>query len=270
MSIQERIKAREAAAATRGGDLANPTTTAGGGDFKPVVIPEGKKIKARLIGYVELGKQMYFKKENKSGPCFELVFALYGPGYALEDGSPMLIHTQQQLISSNSKAGMVTLFKTMCPNKDATNFIGLLGRAYWLDVVNREGKKVEGKDPVIFNNIVKGSIVPAMRDKFDDNDNVIGQVEVSVPMPDESLFHIFEWDVPSKEDFESIKVNLQKMAIRKALNFAGSTLEALVGGGNTSHTEEPEDDEPEEQQEEQTTETTTEVGNVSAGDLPEL
>ena len=88
------------------------------------------------------------------------------------------------------------------------------------------------------------------------------------------MYHIFEWDVPSKEDFDKLKP-WDKQKLRESVNFPGSALEQLVGKGddkpantnNGAATGEPQGDEDEGQT--QTVEQPKDIP-VEGADLPNL
>ncbi|CCI88866.2 hypothetical protein BN109_027 [Yersinia phage phi80-18] len=240
-TINSRIAARAAAAVERTGDQA--VAVEGSGEKKEYKLaPEGK-VKARLIGYVERGPQA--RKPYKGTPKppinqFILRFALFGSGdtYKNSDGSPITVDSRPFTVGRTELSLALKTFVKMCPKKDASHFMELLNRVFWLNIVHRTGEAKEGKEAPIFVNI-DGDIVPAVKDLLDDEDNVIGQVEVACPEADEKLFQIFEWDVPSKEDFEALRPGDQKK-IRGSTAFVGSALAALVGEGNPSTTDAPE------------------------------
>lgn len=271
MSIQDKLKSRAAKAVERHGDQAEAQET-GGGD-KTYKTPPAGKVKARLVGYIEQGPQL-----NKAFPDkapankFRLRFALYGAGdtYKNEDGSPIMIDSKPMTVSRNSKAAALKMFIRMCPKRDAQHFMELLNRVFWLTVTHNVVEGKEGKEPITYANIDHDTVTPALKDVLDKEDNVIGQREIACEEADEKLFQIFEWDVPSKEDFESLRPTDQK-AIRNSPAFKGSALAALVGEGNPSTTDEPEQEQDEDGvQEEQKVGTTTENATVDESDLPPL
>lgn len=274
-TVNDRLAARAAAAAERNGNQAE--AIAGGGEKKVYKLaPEGK-VKARLVGYIERGPQARkpFKGVAKEpANQFVLRFALFGSGdsYQNEDGSPIMVDSRPFTCGRSELSLALKAFVKMCPKKDAENFIGLLNRVFWLNLVHRKGESKEGSEAPIFVNI-DGDILPAVKDVLDEEDNVTGQSEVACPAVDDKLFQIYEWDVPSKEDFESLRKSDQTK-LRKSTAFVGSALEALVGAGNPAATNEPEggdeqDDEPVSHGEPAGADATTSV-DVSAEDMPTL
>lgn len=266
-SIQDRIAARAAAAVDRTGSQ-NDVEKGGEGNKVFKTAPEGKR-KARLVGYVEIGKQ-----ENRFDPAkepasqFRLRFALFGTDCQEEDGTPITIDSRDITISKFERANAVKLFAQMCPKKDADHFMQLLGRVFWVEIVhNKKGDKV-------YANLKQESIKPGVKDLLDDEDNVIGVTPIACEEAPEKMYHIFEWDVPSKEDFDKLKP-WDKQKLRESVNFPGSALEQLVGKGddkpaNTNDgaaTGEPQGDEDEGQT--QTVEQPKDIP-VEGADLPNL
>lgn len=276
-SIQERLAARAAAAVERDGSQNDVET--GGGNKTFALAPAGKQ-KARLVGYIETGTHANNMDATKPDRAeFRLRFALFGKDCQEEDGTPITIDTFDMPISKFERAGAVKLFQKMCPKKDADHFIGLLNRVFWLEVIHKEGKPdAQGKKKV-YANIKKDSISVAVKDILDDDDNIIGQQPVACAEAPESMFQIFEWAVPSKEDFDKLKP-WDKSKIRSAKNFPGSALQQLVGDGeqkansnNGAATQEPQDDDeggaqPDEPQTQGTP--TPDNVDVNEDDLPAL
>lgn len=276
-SIQERLAARAAAAVERDGSQ-NDVETGGNKTF--ALAPAGKQ-KARLVGYIETGvhaNNMDVTKPDRAE--FRLRFALFGKDCQEEDGTPITIDTFDMPISKFERAGAVKLFQKMCPKKDADHFIGLLNRVFWLEVIHKEGKTdAQGKKKV-YANIKKDSISVAVKDILDDDDNIIGQQPVACAEAPESMFQIFEWSVPSKEDFDKLKT-WDKSKIRSAKNFPGSALQSLVGDGEQkpssnggANTDEPpaDDEDGGAQQDEPQTQgqPTPDNVDVNEDDLPPL
>lgn len=274
-AINTRLAARAAAAEARDGNQGEAVQ--GGGEKKEYKLaPEGK-VKARLVGYIERGPQP--RKPYKGVPKdpanqFVLRFALFGTGdtYKNEDGSPILVDSRPFTSGRSELSLALKVFVKMCPKKDAANFIGLLNRVFWLDIVHRKGEAKDGKEAPIFVNI-DGDILPATKVVLDEEDNPTGEViEVACPPADEKLFQIYEWDVPSKEDFESLRKSDQTK-LRKSTAFAGSALEALVGGNPAAAgapdepEDEPADDTPDEPQAGADVPASV---DVSADDMPTL
>ena len=273
-AIQNRLAARAAAAEARDGNQGEAVQ--GGGEKKEYKLaPEGR-VKARLVGYIERGPQP--RKPYKGVPKdpanqFVLRFALFGSGdaYKNDDGSPILVDSRPFTSGRSELSLALKVFVKMCPKKDAANFIGLLNRVFWLDIVHRKGEAKDGKEAPVFVNI-DGDILPATKVVLDADDNPTGEViEVACPAVEDKLFQIYEWDVPSKEDFESLRKSDQTK-LRKSTAFKGSALEALVGG-NPAAADAPEEGEPEQPEDDVPEQSGADVPakvEVSADDMPAL
>ncbi|MEG2886406.1 MAG: hypothetical protein RR853_04655 [Aurantimicrobium sp.] len=243
-SVQERLAARAAAAVERHGDQGE-AVAGGGGDFTP---PPAGRARARLVGYIETGPQKDLKfPDKKPANKFRLVFALFGKNaqqesWTREDGKPMLITSRPYLVSRSEKANALKLFKRMCPKGDAQHFIGLLDRAYTLEITHEsQPAKEAGKPDKVFANIKEDTIAEAVKPIMDEDDNVVGYEPVKVPAAPEDYFKVFEWEVLEKADFEALS-EAQKKTIRSAVGFKESAWFALVGGGNPAATDKPEDE----------------------------
>lgn len=248
-TINERLAARAAAAVERTGSQ-NDVEKGGEGNKTFKLAPAGKQ-KARLVGYVEIGEQ-----ENRFDPSkapankFRLRFALFGKECQEEDGTPITIDSKDNPVSKFERANAVKMFAAMCPKRDADHFIGLLGRVFWLEVVHNKSKTDEKK---VYANIKADSIKPGVKDLLDDDDNVIGVTDIACPDAPENMYQIYEWSVPSKEDFDKLKP-WDKKELRASVGFAGSALQQLVGDGEKTEDkpsndgagtqEPPADDEP--------------------------
>lgn len=269
-AINERLAARAAAAVDRNGSQNDVEKGGEGGNKTFKLAPAGKQ-KARLVGYVEIGThENRFDPSKAPAAKFRLRFALFGKDCSEEDGTPITIDTKDNPISKFERANAVKLFAAMCPKKDADHFIGLLNRVFWLEVVHNKSK--DGTKT--YANIKADSIRVGVKDLLDDDDNVIGTTEIACPEAPESMFQIYEWDVPSKEDFDRLKP-WDKSELRSSLGFPGSALQQLVGDGEKGKpteqtnggaaTNEPDgDDEP------TTTVPTPENVETNEGDLPAL
>lgn len=241
--IQSRIAQRVQQAVERDGD--QNEVVAGGGDFTP---PPAGKAKARLIGYIETGPQLNPKfPAKKATNGFQLVFALYGKNkdgesWTRDDGKPMHILSRTYSVGRSEKSNAVKLFRQMCPKKDAQHFLGLLGRAFWVEVEHdTQPSKTAGKPDVTFANIKEAELKPAVREVLDEEDNVVGYQEIAVPVPADDEYRILEWHVPSKEDFDLLTERQQKK-LKSSPEWAGSAWEALCGAGNPAAAGAPSDD----------------------------
>lgn len=267
-SIEERLKARAEAAIARQGNQ-NEVDDSGSGEKKEFKTCPAGKTKLRMIGYIEQGPQAreYQGKPKDPANKFVLRFAAFGAGdkYKNEDGSPIILSSKPLTVSRNSKAAALKVFQRMCPKRDKGHFMELLNDVFFAQVVHVPGKKADGS-PITFANIDLDTIEPALKDITDDEDNIIGQAPVACEEAPAEIFQLYEWDVPSKEDFDKLWPKDQEK-LRGSVEFKGSALEALVGGGNPASTEAPEE---EQEDEENTPAEPTTTATVDESDLPPL
>lgn len=201
----------------------------GGGGSK--LWPEGYVL-ARLTEYVELGSHAEeFQGEMKpSAPKFKLGFRMFGEGYMYDgqDGAeaePGNISTFELTISRNEKAKAFKLFAKMNYDKDCTNFAEMLGNAYMIKIVHKKGS---GPDAKVTARLDLESILPPL--------DPLTKQPYPVPDAAEKHYRLFLFDNPSQEQWDSLflpnstEESFLHARIREADNFAGSAVEALVGG----------------------------------------
>lgn len=236
----------------------NEAVAGGGGKL----MPEGKAL-ARLIQYVEVGPQP-IKQDASKPPVnkFFLKFAVWGKGkdkqstfHEVVDGKmvPGVIRTQMIAVKKdlNSKSGAYKLFKRMNPDKTAKHFAQLINGTFILPIVHNESG--EGENKKVYANIdlenISLAVNPVTDEPFD-----VPEVE------DESLFKLFLWNRPSKEDWESLYIegkndegkskNWIQDTLLSSPEFPGSPLDLLLNGGGAGSaiSELPELDEPEQEE----------------------
>lgn len=217
----------------------NEAVSGGGGKL----MPEGKAL-ARLIQYVEIGPQP-IKQDASKPPVnkFFLKFAVWGKGkdktstyHEVVDGKmvPGIVRTQFIAVKKdlNSKSGAYKLFKRMNPEKTAKHFAQLLNNTFILPIVHNESG--EGENKKVYANIdlenISLAVNPVTDEPFD-----VPEVE------DESLFKLFLWNRPTKEDWESLYIegknaegkskNWIQDALLSSPEYPGSPLDLLLNGG---------------------------------------
>lgn len=217
----------------------NEAVSGGGGKL----MPEGKAL-ARLIQYVEIGPQP-IKQDASKPPVnkFFLKFAVWGKGkdktstyHEVVDGKmvPGVVRTQFIAVKKdlNSKSGAYKLFKRMNPDKTAKHFAQLLNNTFILPIVHNESG--EGENKKVYANIdlenISLAVNPVTDEPFD-----VPEVE------DESLFKLFLWNRPTKEDWESLYIegkndegkskNWIQDALLSSPEYPGSPLDLLLNGG---------------------------------------
>lgn len=198
-------------------DLDMSTASKGGEKY---LLPEGTAL-ARLVEYIEFGKQPQEYKGEKKDPAMEvqLGFALYGKGYQKEDGSPRMISTYRMKLSNNEKSKTFKLFNRMNAKRTAKNFAQLLGQPFLV--------------PIIHVNNSKGTYARIDLDNIGYAIDPINRTEYPVPMPAEDIYRVFLWNHPTKEMWDSIfieKNNFLQETCLSATDFPNSKLEQLLKG----------------------------------------
>lgn len=204
----------------------------GGGGKK---LPAGPTL-ARLVQVIELGEHPQEFNGKAKDPADEIIlgFELYGPGFAHGDGTPYLYRTYSIKISRNEKAKARKIFLKLNYKRQASTFAELLGEPYLLYYKEEDSKRKDAK--------------PGDKVTVWDQDNILPAVDpvsgVPYPVPeatDENL-RAFLWQYPLREQWDLLRIegtwddgrskNWIQEKILSAVNFEGSKLQALLGGGN--------------------------------------
>lgn len=197
------------------------------------LLPVGNAF-AVLIGVVELGKhpQEFNGKAKEPADEVQLTFALMGQGfngekYANDDGTPYIMRCYPFAMSRNEKARAFLTFKKMNWKGQAKSFPQLLGQAFFLPIKQQPKSKTDAT-PVSRPDLT--GILPPL-------DAMTGQ-PYPVPQVDPKLFHLFLWEKPTIECWDSIYVdgkyddgeskNVTQGTITAALNFQGSPIQQLL------------------------------------------
>ena len=201
------------------------------------LLPVGNAF-AVLIGVVELGKhpQEYNGKAKDSADEVQLTFALMGQGfngekYANDDGTPYILRCYPFAMSRNEKARAFLTFKKMNWKGTAKSFPQLLGQAFFLPIKQQPKSKTDAA-PVSRPDLT--GILPPL-------DAMTGQ-PYQVPQVDPKLFHLFLWEKPTIECWDSIYIdgayddgeskNVIQGTVTAALNFQGSPIQQLLLANN--------------------------------------
>lgn len=223
---------QQAAAIAEVSDNFNESVAGGGSRL----LPEGYCL-ARLVSYIEFGKQPQEFNGQKKDPAleFRLGFALFGEGYANEDGTPYLLETYGITESRNSKAGAFLLFKALNWKNQATCFPQLLGEAY-LVKIKTHTPKAEGAKPRSVIDL-KGFLPPL---------DALSKAPYQVPAAPDSMYRLFSWKLPTLAAWHALKIegtwddgkskNWIQETILGATDFAGSALESLLLQNNVAFT----------------------------------
>lgn len=227
----------------------------GGGDFTPEteVIPEGEQ-PCQLVGYVELGKQQRLYKGQLKQP--EMGIALtFEFGMAKYTGSfPLTISTTREwkeheffdwigvsdkLASgemSMSFANKTSYMKVLAAlnaasDKDFNSIRDAVGELFLAHVVHSPNKK-EGELPYANMSIAGRPGLPAVEAPVLRSKKT-GKIleDLTEGYPEEALreYAVFEWDNPTEEAWKAL-TKWHKESIKKATNFVGSPIEALLLG----------------------------------------
>ena len=197
------------------------------------LLPVGNAF-AVLIGVVELGKhpQEFNGKAKEPADEVQLTFALMGQGfngekYANDDGTPYIMRCYPFTMSRNEKARAFLTFKKMNWKGQAKSFPQLLGQAFFLPIKQQPKSKT---DATLVSRPDLTGILPPL-------DAMTGQ-PYQVPQVDPKLFHLFLWEKPTIECWDSIYVdgnyddgeskNVTQGTITAALNFQGSPIQQLL------------------------------------------
>ena len=197
------------------------------------LLPVGNAF-AVLIGVVELGKhpQEFNGKAKEPADEVQLTFALMGQGfngekYANDDGTPYIMRCYPFAMSRNEKARAFLTFKKMNWKGQAKSFPQLLGQAFFLPIKQQPKSKT---DATLVSRPDLTGILPPL-------DAMTGQ-PYTVPQVDPKLFHLFLWEKPTIECWDSIYVdgkyddgeskNVIQGTVTAALNFQGSPIQQLL------------------------------------------
>ncbi len=243
-----------------------------GGDYvkETMYIPAGQQ-QARFVSYIELGKHIplfqgkhavYGKDSKKAGqpkpPEFMIQLVFEFPRAAYTGSFPLTIKTSvpwkdgdfinklgvsDALMSGNismSFASRSKYMKHLNAMNDAcgTNYDGLaefIGEPFLISVTNRPGTKHnEDGTAVMYSNMKPEGIVSTT---FIDQSDGVTKREAQVPEPLGEYCSVFSWDKPTEEAWKEVPKYL-KECMKKAVDFPGSPLEAMLAGM-------PEEDSPE-------------------------
>jgi len=222
--------------------------------FERSVIPAGFTT-ARLVGYVEIGKQPqrpYQGKEKPDAPEVRLTFELNGQKHINEyevDGVKKTrtnVKSEKLKLSTNEKSGYYKLFMKMRNGRDDIRHMAhMLGEGFVLKVVHvvkeKDGKKVTYANIKDADGYTVGA--PFVTDPVTDETK-----SVEVPAATQSIQFLQQAN-PTKEQWDSIfidgtwtkkegdkEVEVSKNFVQalclEASDFVGSPLESLLGGAD--------------------------------------
>ena len=242
------FKALGAKAAAEGADQTK--SVAGGGDYAPPAAGPGL---ARLVGYIELGKQ---KGTFKGAPVIKekvmLIFELTGKRHATGDTEQPHRVTITETYSLNEKANYYKLFQRMNYRQDAQHMVQLLGEGFKVEVIHDEWTDRQNKKriDVTFKGPGGYTIAPPRKE---DEDSETGWVDVAVP-PARSTLRCFLWEqadlqqwaslfiegeYPERKDDKGVVTapakskNVLQHKVMGAVNFNGSPIHTLLLANGT-------------------------------------
>jgi hypothetical protein len=241
MSID--FKALGAKAASQGADQTKAII--GGGDYDPPAAGPGL---ARLVGYVEIGKQA---GKIKGIPTVKdkvmLIFELTGKRHATADDQQPHRVTIVENYSLNEKANYFKLFQRMNYRQDAQHMVQLLGEGFKVEVIHDKWTGTDDKErtDVTFKGAGGYTVSPPRKE---DEDSETGWVDVAVP-PARSALRCFLWEQADLEQWGSLYIegeyperkndkgevtapakskNVLQAKVMQAVNFKGSPIHTLL------------------------------------------
>lgn len=249
-----------AIAAAKAAEDQSKVQKGGGGEYTP---PAAGPTLARLVGYLELGKEAYEyqgkpKSKDKVRLTFELIGKKHPPREVEIDG---VTHKFPILLSINvnksfaENGGWRKLFAKLNWRGDGTHVAEFLGNAYLLTIVHKVVKGENGQPDRTFANITNDSkeyLIAAPRSSQMDEDT--GEmVFKDLPCgPALTPVRCFLWDYATKEMWDSIFIdgtyeekknddgtvaraarskNVVQEEIKKATNYIGSPIFNLLAEG---------------------------------------
>jgi len=249
-----------AIAAAKAAEDQSKVQKGGGGDYTPP--PAGKTL-ARLVAYLELGKESYKyqgkdKVKDKVRFVFELIGKKHPPREVEIDGTvhkfPVLI-TLNMNKSFSENGGWRKLFAKLNWAGDITHAAEAVGRAFLVDVVHNIVAGKDGQPDRTFANLTneaKEYLIGAPQSITIDDDTGEEVVKVLNCGPALSPLRYFFWDHATKEQWDSIFIdgsyaeelnddgsvkraarskNVLQEEIKKATNYVGSAIYNLLAQG---------------------------------------
>ena len=204
-------------------------TETGTGGFDKVILEAGD-YNIRFTEYVEYGKRtpMYQGKPTGRPPVLNvrIGFIIYGP-----NGEEVRNRSMMMGISNSEKAKFKIFFDRLNAKGDVKHAAQKLGQAYRVEVT----KEVSAKTQKEFNAINYATLKPLP--KFDPETGAA----INVPEVKAEDVKLFLWANPTKETWDSLHIegkndkgeskNFIQEDILKAVDYAGSPLQALLEGG---------------------------------------
>lgn len=222
------------------------TQTVAGGSYTP---PEKGKARARLIGYIEVGKHehRYGQAEPKQEDDVIFIFELSGKKWPAKEVEGVKVPQRISIEVSKSlniKSKFIKLFNAMNYEKTAKHPVEFLDKEFLVDIIhdefemrNQPGKK--GVKATLYNKELGCYTVGAPFMALDPEDpSILTRVPAAERI---SELKALLWDNPDAAQWASIHIEgkyedgkskntLQEKCL-SALNYQGSPLQQLIQGG---------------------------------------
>lgn len=192
------------------------------------LFPEGAAI-GRFVEYIEFGMQPQ-EFQGKAKPAkmnIRLGFALYGEGYAKEDGTPRVISSFDFPLDNSEKSKAYTIFSRMNAKKLYKNFGQMIGDLFIVNIKH----KVDSKG-IVRANLDLSAIGPAI--------DPMTRKPYQMPDAPDNLYRVFLWNNPTPEMWESLYIegnkddgstkNFLQEKCLNALDYQGSKLQEMLEG----------------------------------------
>lgn len=190
----------------------------------------------RLVEYIEFGNQPQEFAGKAKDPALEftLGFALTGTApngetYHLPDGTPAILRTYNTALSRDDRSRSYKLFKALNWKGTAKSFAQLLGQPILVKIQHVAKSKT---DATVVSRIDLAGFLPPL--------DPVSQQPYNIPDAPENMYRMFLWNKPTKAAWDSLFIdgeyegksrNRIQEQILGALDFQGSQLQALLGGG---------------------------------------
>lgn len=230
MSILAQIHARAAQQAAVSVDMNEAEKGGGGGKL----LPAGQAF-GRIVEYIDLGMQpqTFEGKAVEPREEFRLGIALFGPGFANDDGTPYIFYPRALQLKRNDKSNTFKAFKAMNWQQDPsiTHFAQFLGKGFLFKIDRKTSAQTKREYNVVDWAATLAGAPDPVTQQFVSYDQIL-------PAVDEALYRAFFWDFPTIEDWDALHIEGQRDdgssknwlqdTILSALNFDGSPLHQLL------------------------------------------
>ena len=178
---------------------------------------------ARLVAICEIGEQERSFKGEAKAPAIQLNFTFELPNDLIEVKTDDGVESKPRWVSINNvnfftddKARLVEIVRALDPNNECQGILTeLVGRPCFVTIEH----KVRKDNAQTYAKVSAVSGVPA-----------------GIAIPDlANEPRVFDWEAPSREQWDLLPAWVQEK-IKTALNYSGSTVEAMLNGEATGAT----------------------------------